>query len=176
MTQELVLIPKEEYELLLLKQKRTPDYIINQDEVASVNQSVNNKQNSTLMESNKEDLRQDQEAPVNQSLNNVQKLNESKKEENAKLVKAVQESKSALKGAGKKYVRQSIEQFFNTCRIKIPEKEFQVKGKEIQDKEKFDPAEMDSLLNMQHFWTVEFYVFTLINSHGGDDVLIKILI
>ena len=58
MAQELVLIPKEEYELLLSKQKRTPDYIINQDEVASVNQSVNNKQNSTLMESNKEDLRQ----------------------------------------------------------------------------------------------------------------------
>ena len=134
MAQELVLIPKEEYELLLSKQKRTPDYIINQDEVASVNQSVNNKQNSTLMESNKEDLRQAQEAPVNESLNNVQKLNESKKEENAKLVKAVQESKSAMKGAGKKYVRQSIEQFLILAGSKYQRKNSKSKGKKSKTK------------------------------------------
>ena len=134
MAQELVLIPKEEYELLLSKQKRTPDYIINQDEVASVNQSVNNKQNSTLMESNKEDLRQAQEAPVNESLNNVQKLNESKKEENAKLVKAFQESKSAMKGAGKKYVRQSIEQFLTLAGSKYQRKNSKSKGKKSKTK------------------------------------------
>ena len=134
MAQELVLIPKEEYELLLSKQKRTPDYIINQDEVASVNQSVNNKQNSTLMESNKEDLRQDQEAPVNESLNNVQKLNESKKEENAKLVKAVQKSKFAMKGAGKKYVRQSIEQFLTLAGSIYQRKNSKSKGKKSKTK------------------------------------------
>ena len=133
MPQELVLIPKEVYELLLSKQKLTPDYIINQDEVASVNQSVNNKQSSTLMESNKEDLRQDQEAPVNEWLNNVQKFNESKKE-NAKLVKAVQESKSAMKGAGKIYVRQSIEQFLTLAGSKYQRKSSKSKGKKSKTK------------------------------------------
>ena len=134
MAQELVLIPKEEYELLLSKQKRTADYIINQDEGASVNQSVNNKQNSTLMESNKENLSQDQEAPVNESLNNVQKLNESKKEENAKFMKAVQESRSAMKGAGKKYVRQSIEQFLTLAGSKYQRKNSKSKGKNSKTK------------------------------------------
>ena len=80
MAQELVLISKEK----LSKQKPTPDAIITQDEGASVNRLVNNKQNSTLLESNKEDLRQDEEGP--ESLNSVQKLSESKQVENCKIL------------------------------------------------------------------------------------------
>lgn len=119
---------KEEYELLLSKQKKTSE--------APVNPSVNSKQKSTLSESNKEDLRQDEEAPVNESVNNKQKstLSEITMEENSKSVKAVQKPKSVMKGEGKKYVRQSIEQFLKLAGSKKQRKNSKSKRRNFKSK------------------------------------------
>lgn len=146
MAQQLVLISKEEYELLLSEQKRTPDNIIRQDERASVNQSVNNKQNSTLVESNKNDLRHDEDAPVNESLNNIQKLNDLNEKEKAK---AIQESKSVMKGAGKQYVKQSIEQFLTLAGSKYQRKNSKSKGKKSKTKRN----------SIHHGFDIEYAVF-----------------
>ena len=131
------------------EQKRTPDNIIRQDERASVNQSVNNKQNSTLMESNKKDLRHHEDAPVNESLNNIQKLSDLDKKEKAKSAKAIQESKSVMKEAGKQYVKQSIEQFLTLAGSKYQRKNSKSMGKNSKTKRN----------SIHHGFDIEYAVF-----------------
>lgn len=86
MAQELVLIPKEEYESLLSKQKNAPDHrTTEQDEATDTKYSIEH------------DEAQLQEPAGKKNLESVKDI--------------VQEPKSEMKGTGKKYVTESIEKF-----------------------------------------------------------------
>lgn len=100
MAQELVLIPKDEYELLLTKKKMAKvDDVLNPEEPNAADHSLDRKD-------------KDSENMVQQPISStVSTPIKGTSEQNLKSATNVPEAQLQMKGSGKTYVKQSIEKF-----------------------------------------------------------------